>query len=92
MHPTQLLDCTPFAPQGDQKCTPPKSEMHPIYGTLLNLFIIPNNKREANASLLLLVHRKDGLEEGDRAKQCKKVYGVHFFSPGESPLTTDGNP
>ena len=57
--PTGVKICTPpprFAPHpvfglhpictlGKAKCTPPKSEMHPIYETLLNLFVIPNKRR-----------------------------------------------
>ena len=61
MHPTCFPSCTPFAPQGKQKCTPPKSEMHPIYETLLNLFVIPNIRRsERKSTPFFLLHREDG--------------------------------
>lgn len=72
MHPRAVVctpcgdECTPLgcrvAPQGKQKCTPPKSEMHPIYGTLLNLHIVPK-KEEAVWPPLFWAHRKAGLEE-----------------------------
>ena len=45
MHPTCFPSCTPFAPQGKQKCTPPKSEMHPLRRFYQNMR--PNTIKDA---------------------------------------------
>jgi len=71
--------CTP----GKAKCTPPKSEMHPIYGILLNLHIIPK-KEEARCASSFLVRRKDGLERAApvRALVQKLRAGEQFLARG----------
>ena len=39
--PHPVLGLHPICTPGKAKCTPPKSEMHPICRILLNLFVIP---------------------------------------------------
>ena len=55
------LVCTP----GEAKCTPPKSEMHPIYGTLLKSSVIQTAPYEFLAYVvgweLLDRQRRDGV-------------------------------
>ena len=89
--PHPVLGMHPICTPGKTKCTPPESEMHPIYGTLLNLFVIP--KRQAIPyGMACLFDSLGGTRKGGGSKAAVKTVRWTVFSPWESPFRFQTHP
>ena len=89
--PQPVLGMHPICTPGKAKCTPPKSEMHPIYETLLNLFVIPK-RQVIPYGMACLFDSLGGTRKGGGRKAAVKTVRWTVFSPWESPFRFQTHP